>query len=674
MKACRLSISIRRSRVRQTYDDGLGLWRVDYLITATNSSDDAGTYDVIDTFDTGVGITLDLVNTVAIYQNDETLDGTPGAFPIDNVIVTDEMLAAGASESWLVEAYFLVDPGMADPGTAGCDPRPGTPGAGTGFYNSVAGAPVDPDPTNDQDCEGLPLINLEKTVNGPAVYDIPTDRFIVEYTITATNLSTSAGMYDVIDVFDPGTGITLDTALTTDTYQGGTMGETETGTPGAFPVDTVIVTDEALQGGASESWLVEAYFEVDLTTVEPGTSGCDPRPGDPIDGTGFYNSVAGSPSDPDPVDDEDCTGVPDPVIDLSKESLGLVDNGGGAFTVTFRITAENEGEGPGLYDLIDTIDPGEGINVVDARLTEYQAGSEDDQSGTLAGPLPYSFISGETLVTDEQLNPGMDESWIVVVDFQVDPSQVGADYECNGGPGAGAYNRVDGSDTDPDPGNNDDCEDPPLLTTSFVVTKDFSDDNPMNVTVSLSCNTGLPLYQEAQLGEFQNPFNVIEFIIGDFIQGELDCEIQEVVPDGYLPTYTAGFTTGIADDVFPLDGGPDGCFYEGIQGGQFTCDIFNELQPVDVVVEKIWIDENPQFMNPEWVEITLQCDGPIDGGYPCDLRRDRGAQWQLLHCIPSSIRRTRVSSRCYHTSMAPRVSPRKSRFRRLTLIRAIVLK
>ena len=115
-----------------------------------------------------LGITLDLVNTVAIYQNDETLDGTPGNFPNDDVIVTDEMLAAGASESWLVEAYFLVDPGTVDPGTAGCDPRPGTPGAGTGFYNSVAGAPVDPDPTNDQDCEGLPIIDLDKTVQGPA--------------------------------------------------------------------------------------------------------------------------------------------------------------------------------------------------------------------------------------------------------------------------------------------------------------------------------------------------------------------------------------------------------------------------------------------------------------------------------------------------------------------------
>ena len=104
------------------FDMGLGLWRVDYLITATNISSDAGTYDVIDDFAPGMGITLDLVNTVDIYQGGtmgETETGTPGTFPNDDVIVTGESLAGGAEESWLIEAYFSVDPGMVDPGTAG---------------------------------------------------------------------------------------------------------------------------------------------------------------------------------------------------------------------------------------------------------------------------------------------------------------------------------------------------------------------------------------------------------------------------------------------------------------------------------------------------------------------------------------------------------------------------
>ena len=109
-------------------------------------------------------------------------------------------------------------------------------------------------------------------------------------------------------------------------------------------------------------------------------------------------------------------------------------------------------------------------------------------------------------------------------------------------------------------------------------------------------------------------FTQIEFVVGDFESGTMDCDIEEVIPAGYVPTYTAGATTGVADAVFS-DG--DGCHYELIEGGQFTCHIFNELQPVDVIVEKIWIDENPEFQQSTVVEVTLECDGPIVGGFQC---------------------------------------------------------
>ena len=167
-------------------------------------------------------------------------------FPNDNVIVTGESLAGGANESWLIQAYFLVDPGMTDPGTSGCTPRPGTPGINTGFYNAVAGSPTDPDPTNDQDCEGLPIIDLDKTVQGPATYVDGLGLWRVDYLITATNPSSNTGMYDVLDNFAPGIGITLDTVNTVAIYQND---ETLDGTPGAFPLDNVIVTGEMLVAG-----------------------------------------------------------------------------------------------------------------------------------------------------------------------------------------------------------------------------------------------------------------------------------------------------------------------------------------------------------------------------------------------------------------------------------------
>jgi len=158
------------------------------------------------------------------------------------------------------------------------------------------------------------------------------------------------------------------------------------------------------------------------------------------------------------------------------------------------------------------------------------------------------------------------------------------------------------------------------LRTTFRVQKDFSDDNPAGVTVLIECNTGLPLQQQGVVhdpdaaGLEPGDFTVIEFVVTDFVPGTMDCDIEEVIPAGYLPTYTAGATTGIADNIFSDD---EACHYELIQSGQFTCDIFNELQPVDVVVEKIWIDDNPQFQQSTVVEVTLECDGPIIGGFQC---------------------------------------------------------
>lgn len=152
----------------------------------------------------------------------------------------------------------------------------------------------------------------------------------------------------------------------------------------------------------------------------------------------------------------------------------------------------------------------------------------------------------------------------------------------------------------------------------FEVTKDFSDDNPAEVRVVLECNTGLPLMQEAMISEFGLPFDQIAFVVRNFQIGELDCDLfEEPVPDGYEPSYEASADPidALYDDV---DDDENGCHYTGIQTGTYGCDITDTLLPVDVVVNKDWIDENPEFNNPLWVNITLRCEnGDIIGGYDC---------------------------------------------------------
>ena len=151
------------------------------------------------------------------------------------------------------------------------------------------------------------------------------------------------------------------------------------------------------------------------------------------------------------------------------------------------------------------------------------------------------------------------------------------------------------------------------IRANFEVTKFFSDDNPANVRVVLDCNTGLPLMQEGMVSQFGDPFDKLTFIVQDFEVGTLDCEIyEEPVPSGYQQFYSAD-----QDEIDSLSG-PIGqteteCFFTDIQTGTFSCTIFNELLPVDVTVNKVWIDENPGFNLPTHVEVTLACNAEIVG-------------------------------------------------------------
>jgi len=157
----------------------------------------------------------------------------------------------------------------------------------------------------------------------------------------------------------------------------------------------------------------------------------------------------------------------------------------------------------------------------------------------------------------------------------------------------------------------------------FRVTKDFDDDNPLGVEVFLDCNTGLPLQQSAEIHDPDaadlgpGDFTHVDFVIADFEPGTMDCDVFETVPVGYAASYFADIgDEGTANNVFADE---DGCHYEGVEGADFVCEITNELQPVDVIVNKEWIDDNPEFQGSTTVEITLECTDPIIGGFSCGL-------------------------------------------------------
>jgi hypothetical protein len=462
--------------------------------------------------------------------------------------------------------------------------------------------------TSNQDTETVNAvsINLAKSAATPS-YNVITGRYTVVYTITATNSGSAAGTYDVTDTFTLATGINLFSAVIA--YAGG---ETQTGTPAgplpySFTNGETVVTGEGLAGGASEQWTVIGVFDVDPTLINDDARAC--VAGDEQAGQGFYNRVTGVDNESDLSDNDACENLPDATIDLVKTAGDATYLGDSKYSVIYTITANNLGDGPGYYDLTDTIDPGNGITVSLAQLTSYNAGTENNQSGTLAGALPYSFTSPETLVTDEALAGGRNEFWTVEVEFTVAFDQIDDTLQCsdvNGGAGTGFYNRVEGSPSDPDDSNNHDCTSALGGVARFLVTKAFSDNNPADVQVAITCNDGLPLGEEFTISQSSH----VNFVVTSFLPAEMNCEVKEIAgPDGYITSYEAGTITGIAEII---NDDPYGCHYEGVIGGQFTCHITNNAKPTTFTVYKEWVIniEGGDVVD-LMADVTISCESEI---------------------------------------------------------------
>jgi len=139
----------------------------------------------------------------------------------------------------------------------------------------------------------------------------------------------------------------------------------------------------------------------------------------------------------------------------------------------------------------------------------------------------------------------------------------------------------------------------------FAVSKTFTDgDNPTEVEVTINCFTGLPLTQSQTISETQD----VEFVVTDFDDGELDCEITEEELSGYTPTYQpAG--PGSHDS----DGGCN--FQDVVFGTHNTCHIVNDADYVDIEIEKLWVIEGSGGDDLDTrYKLTLYCDAPIADG------------------------------------------------------------
>jgi hypothetical protein len=169
-----------------------------------------------------------------------------------------------------------------------------------------------------------------------------------------------------------------------------------------------------------------------------------------------------------------------------------------------------------------------------------------------------------------------------------------------GGDGAGGFTgTLSGIDLNNFAGNQYFSIAVPATSTlaEFQVEKDFTDDNPAEVQVTLLCNTGLPLEQTTMIAEGAS----VTFVVTNFAAGELDCSVTETALAGYATSY---------DDGSPA---ADECRFEGVTGGtEQGCVISNDPLAVDVAVTKQWFDEQLGDADPV-ASAYYECDGEMFG-------------------------------------------------------------
>jgi hypothetical protein len=144
----------------------------------------------------------------------------------------------------------------------------------------------------------------------------------------------------------------------------------------------------------------------------------------------------------------------------------------------------------------------------------------------------------------------------------------------------------------------------------FEVTKDFSDDNPASVGVDISCNSGLPLTQSAEITETGEGFRIVTFTVKGFVHGDTDCTITETL----VPGYTAGYVATGASAMEPDPDNP-ACRFVGVSYGERNfCAIGNTLQATPWRINVLWEghDRHGVKLLPSELEVT--CENVLEGG------------------------------------------------------------
>lgn len=155
------------------------------------------------------------------------------------------------------------------------------------------------------------------------------------------------------------------------------------------------------------------------------------------------------------------------------------------------------------------------------------------------------------------------------------------------------------------------CDDtPPEGSASFVVQKQYVDGNDETpVTLNISCNGGFIGQESFTVQPNEGAFGPMEvrFVVTEFQDGQLDCDIWESEPANYSATYQCisdGACTGAADK----------CVFENVASDQDNiCLVRNYPNPAEITVTPEWTYGEAEAGLGDEILLELVCTNAYGG-------------------------------------------------------------
>ncbi len=313
--------------------------------------------------------------------------------------------------------------------------------------------------------------------------------------------------------------------------------------------------------------------------------------------------------------------------DFSPNSVATVPVALTCTSGTVTSTPLNASEALPVVFTVTGASPGATCTATETVPAGYEANQTDCVNVSLGGSCEITnTINGDTIVVNKDFSPNSVDTVAVALTCT---SGTVTTTPLDASEALPAVFTVTGADPDvtctatetvPDgyTANQADCVDVPLGSSceitniqdnppgraTFRVIKDFTDGNPMDVEVTISCNSGLPIEQSKDINENSG----VEFVVTSFDAGELDCDVTETLVPGYTPAYTASAATG--QGLVSHDN--EGCHFDDVASGQFVCSIVNTPGLVDIEIEKLWVIDGTGGEGVDTrYSLRLNCDEPI---------------------------------------------------------------